>query len=360
MLKVLIIGAGAIGRGYVPWELDGCEIEFFDSNESLANQMSRGKQYTTLMSRDGELVPKVVDCEKTYSDAADIDFAKFDLAFVCIGPRNITRLSPDVKRLQCVTYSLENDAACTDELRNFFGRSNIFFGVPDVITSCTASPENLISDPLCLHTENGTLYLEDTDLLPQAVKSHLPRAKWISKTDMEREWDAKLFLHNTPHCIAAFLGYLHGCTYVHEALAIQGVRLILEGVVAEVLETLKIRTAHDHKFMEWYAEKEISRFANLQLFDPVTRVAREPIRKLALGGRLLGILRMALEAGVFPEFLITGIAAGLRYNSEDDPDRQLIDQVSAAGVEQFLERRIGLPSNSLEAHLISKAYSSYG
>lgn len=360
MQKVLIIGAGAIGRGYVPWELEGCEIEFFDSNQLLAKQMSSATKYTTFVSKAGELVPKVVDCEQTHSDANDMDFGRFSLAFICIGPRNIARLSEDLKRLSCVTYSLENDFACTGELREFFGRSNVFFGVPDVITSCTASPQNLSADPLSLHTENGTLYLEDTDLLPKALKGLLPRAKWISKADMEREWDAKLFLHNTPHCIAAFLGYLHGCTYVHEALSIQSVRLILEGVVAEVLETLKISTSHDHKFMEWYAEKEISRFANTQLFDPVTRVAREPIRKLALGGRLLGILRMALEAGIFPEFLVTGIAAGLKYNHERDPDHHFIDEISNTGVKRFLEERIGLPSNSLEACLISRAYSSYG
>ena len=31
--------------------------------------------------------------------------------------------------------------------------------------------------------------------------------------------------------------------------------MLLDGVIDEVLQTLKIKTDHDHEFLEWYAEK---------------------------------------------------------------------------------------------------------
>ena len=43
---------------------------------------------------------------------------------------------------------------------------------------------------------------------------------------MIKEWDAKLYIHNTPHCIAAFYGYLNNCEYVHDALAIDSVKIL--------------------------------------------------------------------------------------------------------------------------------------
>ena len=39
MAKALIVGAGAIGRGYVPWELKSFEITFFDGNDQLATSL---------------------------------------------------------------------------------------------------------------------------------------------------------------------------------------------------------------------------------------------------------------------------------------------------------------------------------
>ena len=44
--------------------------------------------------------------------------------------------------------------------------------------------------------------------------------RMISRAELLRiQWTPKLYLHNTPHCITAYLGALMGATYVHEAMA---------------------------------------------------------------------------------------------------------------------------------------------
>ena len=357
MAHALIVGAGAIGRGYLPWELSSFALTFLDSSDRLVSSLGAGG-YSSFMAKSDGLEALVVDRAVFTANVSDLDLGGFDVAFVCVGPRNLSRLSPALGRLTCPVFSLENDSATVDELKRILGKEDIYFGVPDVITSSTASPESLSRDPNALHTEQGVLYLEDGPAVSPSLKAVLPNVHWCDKARMVREWDAKLFIHNTPHCIAAFFGHLHGCTYVHEALAIESVEMCLDGVIDEVLQTLKITTGHDHSFLEWYAAKELSRFRNTLLYDPVSRVAREPLRKMAPDGRLLGILRMALGAGIWPESLAAGFVAGLQYSAPHDQDARIMSCVEHSGVEAFLRFVLKVDPRSVEGQLIARAYAS--
>ena len=357
-LNALIIGAGAIGRGYIPWELKNFNISFFDSNLSFIESMRSQGFYTSFMSEDNKLEKLEVHFELITNNVSELLEKDFDIAFCCVGPRNIFKLPIELGNIQCPLYSLENDPECVLDLRKILDKQDIYFGVPDVITSLTASADNLKLDKLSLHTENGVLYLEDHGDIPDIIKEMSPSINWINLDQMKREWDAKLFLHNTPHCIAAFFGYFHNCTYLHEALSIKEVAILLEGVVGEILQTLKVLTNHDHGFMEDYAAKEIRRFANPLLFDPVTRVAREPLRKLQPNGRLIGALRMAIQAGIVPTNLTIGVAAALKYDDMNDPDHQKINLLRPMGVENFIDYFLDIGLDTAESRLISEAYNN--
>ena len=359
MARALIIGAGAIGRGFLPWVFQNFDLTFYDSNQPLIESLNKSKGYKTFMSLNEELKELRVSNAEFINSIDQLNLKSFDIAIVCVGPRNLINLSKIFSNLTCPLYSLENDSNTVFFLRNYLKKENIYFGVPDVITSLTASPENLELDVNALHTENGVLYLEDHGDISKKLKTYLPDIKWVSKQRMLKEWDAKLYIHNTPHCIAAYYGYLMKCNYLHEALEIKSIKLALDGVVDEVLQTLKIITNHDHDFLEWYAAKEISRFSNPLLFDPITRVAREPLRKLDPEGRLVGILKLALEAGVMPINLANGIAASLRYNQEKDSDFFLINNLDTMGIEAFLDYILRISSKSIEGKLIINAHRNF-
>ena len=133
----------------------------------------------------------------------------------------------------------------------------------------------------------------------------------------------------------------------------------MEGVVDEILQMLKILTNHNHNFMEAYAKKEIRRFSNNLLFDPVIRVTREPIKKLQPGGRLLGALRMCISAGLSPVNLTKGIVAALKYNEKKNPDYPIINKINNDSLGDFLSLHLGVQSDSAEGMLIQKAYEEY-
>lgn len=230
--------------------------------------------------------------------------------------------------------------------------------MPDVITSSTASPANLLLDPYAIHTENGKLYLQCPLDLDPLLQQMLPEVQWLPIERLNQEWDAKLYIHNTPHCIAAYLGHMAGCTYLHEALAKPAIQRVVDGVIDELLCALKLATPHDHHFIESYGIKEIRRFSNRLLFDPVSRVAREPLRKLHPSGRLMGALRLLLSTGVNPTYLMAGIAAALRYADPIDRDFVQLSELEVFGMKAFLKYHLGMDDHGVECEFVAKHYAT--
>lgn len=357
MGKALIIGAGAIGRGFLPWALDGFDIDFFDVSQDLVSGIKNQGGYTTFRSLDGLLQEKWVQPSTITSDPDDLAFEAYDLAFAAVGPRNASKLDQRFGELRCPIFSLENDPKTVSTMVQILGKQDIFFGVPDVITSSTASPKNLAKDKFSIHTEDGVLYLSDDGHVSESARQLLDRVEWSDESLMRKEWDAKLYLHNTPHCVAAYIGNLLGKTYVHEGFESDYLTEVVQGVIAEMLMSLKLLTTHDHYFLEEYATKELRRFSNPLLFDPISRVAREPLRKLQAGGRLTGALSMALLAGVRPHYTLLGIVSALRYLAPSDPDFLTMSNLRSFELEDFLAYHTGLSDSSLESRHIVQNFA---
>lgn len=358
MARALIVGGGGIGRGFVPWILNGFAIDIYDTDTQLTQGIAEQGFFTSWMSDGAELRKLVVRPERVTSDFADIDPTGYDIAFISVGPRNIAKLPSQVGLLTCPVFSLENDPITVEWLKSLYGMKDAVFGVPDVIASSTASPESLAADRFSLHTENGVMFLQESKRVDDRLKALLPDVEWLPVDQLNAEWDAKLYIHNTPHCVAAYLGYLSGCTYLHEALARPAVARIVDGVVDEILTGLKLVTHHDHDFLESYARKEMRRFSNANLYDPISRVAREPIRKLHPSGRLMGALRLLLTSGVEPVHLMAGIAASLRYLEPRDRDCEALRLLPEFGVKAWLKFHLSIPPGSIESDYVAQNFDA--
>jgi mannitol-1-phosphate 5-dehydrogenase len=356
MARALIIGGGAIGRGFVPWVLDEFELDILDASTDLVNGIASKGGYYSFMSDGEQLQEKWVQVRRVATSFELLSPLDYDITFISVGPRNTTRLPSGVEKLHGPVFSLENDPITVEWIKKTYGLEDVYFGVPDVITSSTASAESLARDPHAIHTENGVLYLQRPQKLAPSLEKLLPKVCWLPVERLNQEWDAKLYIHNTPHCIAAYLGHMSGCTYLHEALAKPAIKRVINGVIDELVCALKMVTSYDHHFIESYAVKEVRRFSNTLLFDPVSRVAREPLRKLHPSGRLTGALRLLLSAGVNPTFLMAGIAAALCYSEKNDRDYLQLSELDNFGISSFLKYHLGLNEKSIESEFVSKHY----
>lgn len=320
--KIIFMGAGAIGRGYLPWSVDTAQHDFIfvDSNQELVDRLNAQGGYTTYrVNGDAYQELRVPVLEAYTPENFRIDEQENAITcFFSVGPRNVAKAAQAMAGSRLPLILSENEPETVAVAKRVVGHDAVYFAVPDVITSNTAPQHLLVQDPLAITTENGILYVEAGAQGIHGDIHFLPREELL-----RIQWTPKLFLHNTPHCIAAYLGALLGVTYVHEAMQHAEAAQLVEGAMTEMLQALKLQWDIPHDFLEWYAQKELARFRCQLLFDPVSRVAREPLRKLELHGRLIGAAQLCLTLGVLPQNLLKGIVGAILFENLHDPDRHI-------------------------------------
>ncbi len=345
MKNILVIGAGAIGRGYIPWVFPPPDYEYFldDSNEKLLNKLYKRKRYTTWCTKGGKYEPLTVRVNARVPKDIDI-------VMIAVGARNFLGLADRFMRTETPIICCENDSRLVPRMKEITGNPNIFFTIPDVITSNTAPQKLLDIDPLSIITEDGIMYIEQE---AQGFINENSNAVFLNKADMHREWMAKLYIHNTPHCIAAYLGYQKGYRYIHEAMESNEIYPIVEGAMMECVRMVENIYAIDSDYAENYAHKELARFSNPLLYDPISRVAREPMRKLALSERLIGAAMLCMQTEIYPECIIKGIVAAIHYKDPKDPDCRVMKLFNQLEVEDFVEGILHLrPSEHLYPRIV--------
>lgn len=338
-IRVGIVGAGAIGRGFVPWLFEPglVSFDFIEQNPQIVAGLSSSREYTSYMTVEGQYHSQKVKVNSVNMDVSALP-DKLDLAFVAVGTRAFPEVIESFPTSAFPVICLENDPGVVDVARKIRPDLKTYFAVPDVIASPTSPAPLRAKDELALVTESGECFVGKNPYL-QTLGSKMIQ---VSEKELDKQWKAKLYIHNTPHCIAAYLGHASGTTYVHEAMMIKPIRQVVQGAIDEMVQTVNAKFGIEMDFLRDYGKKELSRFENLQLYDPVSRVAREPFRKLQPRERLIGAAQIALRVGVFPENIITGIVAASTYDHRGDSDSHIRLLSEGMAVSTFIEIVLGI------------------
>ncbi len=349
--KILIYGAGAIGRGFLPWIFDSNFYDFYfvENNQDLILQFQKNISYTTYKIDNNKYLKKEIFPKGIFNVNEEIDYINnFDLIITCVGTRQVKKLIKNISLFKKTVICLENDPQVVEYLKKETCKNNIFFGIPDVISSNTASPKFLKKNKLNLITEKGVCYFD------QRIKLENTNLKFINSKLMKIQWLLKLYIHNSSHCIAAYLGNLIKKKYIHEAMQSVLVKKIVKMCIEELSLMLIKKFKLNPNFVKSYGSKEYKRFSNMLLFDPVTRVSREPFRKLQPKERLVGAANLCLSAGVIPKAISMGIMSAINYSNYKDEDVNLKFLKKSLKPEFFLKIILGLNDNEpLYEYLIS-------
>ena len=111
---------------------------------------------------------------------------------------------------------------------------------------------------------------------------------------------------------------------------------IVEGSMNELKDMLIKKYSIDKSFLDFYKNKKFKRFKNKLLFDPISRVAREPFRKLSTNERLIGAANLCLSKGVLPINIIKGIMAAFCFDRDSDNDFYIKYLINSLSREDFL------------------------
>ena len=336
--KILIFGAGAIGRGFIApiFYENNYEINFVEKNKKIIFDLKKNLSFNVATTFGKKYKIKKIKFKNIFHLDDDFDIKNFDIIFTCVGPENCYKNFEKLKFAKLIV-SCENDINTVSTLIKLTNNKNIIFGIPDVITSNTASETMLKKDPLLLISEQGTLIIDNKKInFPKPIVN-------VNNKDLQKHWDCKLFIHNAPHAIAAYLGYLKGYKFIHESMKDKKIRKIVIGSIKEITHGIIKCGIVNKNFANYYMKKEINRFSNNLLFDPITRVARDPIRKLSKDNRLILSLRIALFNKKIPYNTAIGVKAALNYyDKKDSQSIHLKMLLSSLGYEGVLEKICGL------------------
>ena len=342
MYKILIFGAGAIGRGFIAplFYRNGHKIYFVDTNTNLIKKLNYKKKYLVGTIKKSRYFFEEIKTEKSFTLNQKINIKDFDIVFSCVGPDNCYKnyeFYKDAKHL----VSCENDIRTVENLIKITRNKNIYFGIPDVITSNTAPKKILEKDDLSVISEDGVLVLE------KFIKNLPKEAELATKNHLHKHWLCKLYIHNAPHAIAAYLGHLKKCKFIHESMENKKIQKIVVGAIKEITNGLINCNLVDKKFANFYMKKEIKRFSNKLLYDPISRVAREPIRKLSKNNRLIKSIEVALYSNKLPINCALGIIAALKYfDKNDEQSKQIKYLTENFGKDYVLQKVSGLSENN--------------
>jgi mannitol-1-phosphate 5-dehydrogenase len=170
----------------------------------------------------------------------------------------------------------------------------------------------------------------------------------------------KLWIFNSGHAAAAYLGWHAGYATLDAAMGDAEIRNAVAAVVEEAQQAfeayLAARPGADPippRQTRWV----LDRYADPGIGDPVVRVAREPRRKLAAEDRLVGPGVACLSAGIRPEALSVASAAALAYHEATDPQAtELRRELEFLGPEEVFAAVATLDQRDAFARLVAFRY----
>jgi mannitol-1-phosphate 5-dehydrogenase len=381
--SAVMFGAGNVGRGFLGqlFSESGYEVVFVDIDERLIHTLKSRRAYVIRLV-DNDSVEEVavgpvraVHAQETATIARAL--SETCIAATAVGVRALPQIAPLVAAgiarrsalgvqdpLNVIVCENLIDAAATframvaerlDAADRAYLQEKIGF-VDTVIGRMVPPP-------------TAAMRAQDPSLIAVEAYKELPvdRAGFVGPVpsitgmmpcdNFPVFFARKLYIHNCGHAILGYLGYLRGHTYGYEALEDSAIRPLLVSALEEA--KLGIVKAYDleSSWLEAHIVDVIRRLANRALGDTVFRLARDPIRKLGPTDRLVGAARLAENAGVSPQALSWGIAAGYCFDHPDDPlAMDLHRRVERAGLSAVMADVSGIGARERLADLVHARY----
>ena len=339
MKKAIQFGAGNIGRGFIGAVLSeaGYHVVFADVNELVVNKINEDGKYTVAIM-DTECTEQVItniSAVDSRSPELAKEIAQAQIVTTAVGlgilPRIAGALAAGIaeRHAQGNTETL-NVVACenglrassqlkdhvyshlTDEQKAY---ADEYIGFPDCSVDRIVPPIKS-ENPIDVVVEK----FYEWNVERASIKGEVPQIAGMNLADNLLAYvERKLFTLNTGHAITAYTGCMKGLKTIDQSIADPQIYEIVKAAMQQSGLGLVAKHGFDKEAHFKYIDKIISRFKNPYLKDDVTRVGREPLRKLSAADRLINPTLTAQNTGVETPDLLLGIGAALHYNNAEDP-----------------------------------------
>lgn len=378
MKKAIQFGAGNIGRGFIGalLEQSGYHVVFADVNQEILDKINQDKEYTIHVMDVECSEQKITNISAVNSASPAIleEIAEADFITTAVGLVILPRIAPTIANgikmrkekgktdflnivacenaIKASSQLKEEVLKCLNEEEKAY--VNQYIGFPDCSVDRIVPPvksENFID----VVVEN---YYE-WNVEQAAFKGEIPKIKGMNLADNLMAYiERKLFTLNTGHAITSYLGYMKGYATIDESIADEKIYNIVKSAMTESGLGLIQKHGFDKEAHMKYIDKIIKRFKNPYLKDDVSRVGREPLRKLSDNDRLIKPLMTAKGYGLSVDNLILGVGAALHYdNSADAQSVTLQSKIKELGVRKAVAEIANISDEGL-LEAIEKAYNN--
>lgn len=384
-MKAIMYGAGNIGRGFIGQRffLSGFNTTFIDVNPAVVDALNAAQKYPIYVTHGTEYqvewVENVNAVSGRDSEAVVEAIANADIMATALGVNILPIVAPLIAR--AIEQRKANGAKPMNILicENLIGSNRYLRGEllkhlsPDCLDYfeaniglvCVSVGRTVPPTPAEILAENSlAVCAEPYSELPcdlegfRPVGAPLPEiAGLVAFSPFEYFIQRKLLIHNMGHALMAYYAYQKGYEYIFEAATDGEIKYVLTRALIESARALAKEHGASLDDTMQFVEDLMVRFENKLLVDSLTRVGRDPKRKLSSGDRLVGAFKLVRKQGGVPAHIAIGIAAGLLYDApSDEAAVEISSYVKAEGVKAALAKYSDI-TDEADVAMIEKFYT---
>lgn len=382
--KAVHFGAGKIGRGFIAELLhdSGYEIVFGDVVEELVNLVNKEHKYSLFLI-DHNYEEKIIDHVIAYSNTKDQDklidaMCEAEIITTSVMATNLSKVAPLItmglkKRLEqgrdkVIVMACENAIMGTDILKNAMIESKIL--TEEQIDAIGVFPNTAVDRMVFGGVHNGKEGIEIGDAFELVIEKNklldsnsepINGAEYVD--DIMMYLQRKIYIINCGHAIAGYYGQvLKGYDIVQDSLRDPDLLPQIREAMLESASALEKKYGFTHESLVEYMETMmVKRFTTPGVVDPISRVSREPIRKIAPNDRIMGPANNCEEYGLDNTYLLKGVACALKFRAEGDLQaEELQNYIADNGVESAIVKYTGAQKDSHMYNVILDEYKKLG
>lgn len=376
-MKAIQFGAGNIGRGFIGALLSkaGYHVVFADVNKEVIDKINEDKKYIihVMDVNCEEIVVENISGVISINDEILDEIKEAEIITTAVGLVVLPRIAPTIAkgiqlRKEAGIKTPLNIIACENAIK---ASSQLkaevekclseeekayleeFVGFPDCSVDRIVPP---VKSENILDVVVEKFY--EWNVEEKAFKGSIPAIEGMNLADNLMAYiERKLFTLNTGHAITAYIGNLKGYGTIDESIADEKIYNVVKKAMTESGMGLVEKHKFDKEAHFKYIDKIIGRFKNPYLKDDVSRVGREPLRKLSDSDRLIKPLMTARGFDLSVDNLLLGVGAALHYNNQEDTQSvKLQELIKEKGVRGAIAEVANIDDNDL-LEKIEKAYN---
>lgn len=352
MSKIIIIGAGKTGRGFLARLLKEQDLYLIDNNTDLVEHLNQSKQIPIDFFGGKKPSLSVGICGAYDWDSVNSElFSDAEVILVSVGGSNLCSVGAELKKYITKDARIivcENASAPAKKLYDAIGIDGLKIAESTVF--CTTIEKE--KDSLAINSEwypylqfNGTVF-EDFCQVPDGLKP---------VDNFDGFLDRKLYTYNSASCIIAYLGAFKGYTVYGDAANDPEILALLDRNYESINDCICKEYGYEAQDQKEFAQLSRDKFTDRTLVDTVARNAREPQRKLTYAERIVAPMLLQQKYRKDSSVLEKTLAAALLYTPPEETKWCSI--LEETGYEGVLQNICGLSeSNPAYSRILHMAY----